>query len=139
MYQLSLILVLLTSTISGIAQSCNQKAPPGDVKKMAALIGDWQGEFTNEKETLRVFFKFYEDDQELKVRITNTAQASWDIIADASLCSTNKFHFFGQRVNGESFAYNARLVNGELIGDLRIGDSCSKENRNTFKLQKVKL
>ena len=138
MYKLSLILVLLTSTIIVNAQTCTQKAPPGDVKKMAALIGDWQGEFTNGMQTLKVFFRFYEENQELKVRITNINQAPRDIIADASLCSTNKFHFFGQRVNGESFAYNARLVNGELIGDLRIGDSCSKENRNTFKLQKVK-
>jgi hypothetical protein len=103
---------------------------------MHALLGEWRGEFTDRVKTYSLSVKFYEANQELKVKITNRGLMSGDVLADASLCSTNKFHFFGRKIDGESFTYNARLINGELVGDYKVGESCSKENRSSFKLRK---
>jgi hypothetical protein len=133
------LLVLLAFLSNAKAQSCTQKAPPADVKKMANLVGEWQGEFTTEQnKTHSLSITFYEEGQELKVKITNVALMSRDARADISLCSPDKFHVFGKRSDGESFTYNARLVNGELVGDYKIGESCSKENRSAFTVRKVK-
>jgi hypothetical protein len=143
MYRLSFtIVVLLAFLLRAHAQTCSQKAPPADVQKMHALVGDWRGEFTDNVKMYSLSVQFYETNQELKVKITNDALmtgpvGSRDVLADASLCSTNKFHFFGQRIDGQSFRYNARLVNGELVGDYAIGESCSKENRSSFRLKKI--
>ena len=131
------LVILLALLIRANAQSCSQKAPPADIQKMHALIGEWKGEFTDNVKTYSLFIKFYETNQELKVNITNDALMPGNALADASYCSTNKFHFFGQRIDGEIFRYNARLINGELVGDYAIGESCSKENRPSFKLKKV--
>ena len=143
MFRLSFtIVVLLAFLVRANAQTCSQKAPPADVQKMRALVGEWHGEFTDNVKMYSLSVQFYEANQELKVKITNDALAGpvseRDALADASLCSTNKFHFFGQRIDGQSFRYNARLVNGELVGDYAIGESCSKENRSSFRLKKVK-
>ena len=138
MHTIKLTVVALAIFINGYAQKCDQKAPPSDVKKMAALVGVWTGEFKDSGENYLISIKFYEENLALKAQITTTAKASGGDMADVSLCSTNKFHFFGKRLNGESFAYNANLVGEDLVGDLRIGDSCSKEGRATFKLQKKK-
>ena len=131
------VAVLLASLMNAHAQSCNQKAPPADVKKMQALIGEWKGEFTDKTKTYSLSFQFYESNQELKVKILNAGLTPGNSFADASYCSTNKFHFFGNRLDGEVFRYNAWLKNGELVGDYAIGESCSKENRSAFKLKKV--
>jgi hypothetical protein len=138
MSQMIVTLVLLAFFLKVDAQTCSQKAPPADVKKMQSLVGEWRGEFTADRKTHSVAFVFYEENQELKVKISNNAFALAAVQADASLCSIDKFHFFGRGVAGEVFTYNARLVNGELLGDYKIGESCSKENRSSFKLQKVK-
>jgi hypothetical protein len=138
MYKISFtVVVLLAFFMNAHAQTCSQKAPPADVQKMQALIGEWQGEFTDTFKTYSLSIKFYETNQELKVKITTDALNVGNALADASLCSTNKFHFFGERIDGQVFRYNARLENGELVGDYAIGDSCSKENRSAFKLKKV--
>ncbi|HEU5292186.1 MAG TPA: hypothetical protein VFU05_16160 [Cyclobacteriaceae bacterium] len=131
------ILVLLAMAANGNAQSCNQKASPADVQKMHALLGEWKGEFVDNARTYSLFIKFYETNNELKVSITNAALMPGKAFADASLCSTNKFHFFGKRIDGEVFRYNAWLKNGELVGDYAIGESCAKEGRPAFKLKKV--
>jgi hypothetical protein len=139
MRRISFTLVLLAFFINARAQSCNEKAPAEDIRKMQALIGEWQGEFVDHGKTSTLTIQFYESNQELKVKITNSGLTPGEALADASLCSTNKFHFFGQRIDGQSFRYNARLVNGELVGDYAVGESCAKENRSTFKLHKVKV
>src|SRR5690242_14428563 len=132
------IVVLLASLINANAQSCSQKAPPVDVQKMHSMLGEWRGEFTDNAKTYSLSIQFYESDHELKVKISNDALMPGNAFADASLCSTNKFHFFGKRIDGEVFRYNARLVNGELIGDYAIGESCAKDGRPSFKLKKMK-
>lgn len=131
------IVVLLTSLVNVHAQSCNQKAPPADVEKMQALIGEWKGEFTDNAKTYSLSIQFYESNLELKVKIINTGLTPDNSFADASYCSANKFHFFGKQLDGEVFRYNAWLKNGELVGDYAIGESCSKGNRPAFKLKKV--
>ena len=112
MYKISFTIALLASFMNANAQTCTVKAPPADVQKMHDLIGEWRGEFTDKTKTYSLTVQFYETNQELKVKITNGALTPGDALADASLCSINKFHFFGQRLDGEHFRYNARLING---------------------------
>src|SRR5688572_33346787 len=104
---------------------------------MHALLGEWKGEFVDNAKTYSLAIKFYEANNELKLKITNAALMPGNSIADASLCSTDKFHFFGRRIDGEVFRYNAWLKNGELVGDYAIGESCAKDGRPAFKLKKV--
>lgn len=130
--------IVLLASLSANAQSCSQKAPPADVQKMHALLGEWKGEFTDNAKTYSLAIQFYESNHELKVKIANDALMPGNTIADASLCSTNKFHFFGKRIDGEVFRYNARLINGELVGDYAIGESCAKDGRPAFKVKKIK-
>jgi hypothetical protein len=132
-----IVLFVLALSTNVKAQSCNQKAPPADVQKMHALLGEWKGEFVDNAKTYSLSIKFYEANNELKLKITNAALVPGNSIADASLCSTDKFHFFGRRIDGEVFRYNARLKNGELVGDYAIGESCAKDGRPAFKLKKV--
>lgn len=139
MYRIIFTFVLMAFLITAHAQTCSDKASPADVKEMKNLLGKWQGEFVDKEKTYSLSITFYETNQELKVKIANADLTTGDALADASLCSNNKFHFFGKRIDGQSFRYNARLVNGELIGDYAIGDSCSKENRSSFKLKKIEL
>jgi len=139
MHTIKLTVVALALFINGYAQTCNQKAPPSDVKKMSALVGVWNGDFNDSGKNYLITIKFYEENQELKAQITNAAKTLRGDVVDVSLCSTDKFHFFGTGINGESFTYNARLVGEDLVGDLKIGESCSKENRGTFKLHKKKI
>ena len=139
MKNICLAIVLLTFLTNVHAQTCTQKAPPEDVQKMHALLGEWRGEFTDKEKTHSLSVRFYEVNQELKVKINNAGLMPGEALADASMCSTNKFHFFGQKIDGEKFTYNARLINSELVGDYRVGESCSKENRSSFKLKKIAL
>src|SRR5688572_17322394 len=116
MYRISLTFVLLAFLMSSHAQSCSEKAPPADKQKMEVLLGKWEVEFIDNGKSYPLSIKFYEANQELKVKITTAALLTSDMLADASLCSTNNFHFFGHSLDEPSFRYNARLVNGELIG-----------------------
>jgi hypothetical protein len=138
MHKFGLTLVMLIMLSSGYAQTCEQKAPPEDVNKMSALIGEWIGEFTDSETTHTISMKFYIENEELKAHVTNRSILTGSETADVSLCSTNKFHFFGSRINGEFFTYNARLVNGNLIGNYKIGKNCSKENRTSFNMTKTR-
>lgn len=132
---LTLLLLIIFSNSN--AQTCEQKAPPDDVKRMTALIGEWNGEFTDAGTTRPISMKFYIQDGELKATVTNRALINGSETADVSLCSTNKFHFFSTRISGEFFAYNARLVNGALIGNYKVGRRCLKENPTSFTLTKT--
>ena len=138
MNKISLTIALLAFVPTGFAQTCDQPAPPEDVKKMSALVGTWTGEFEYSGKKHKISFMFLEENQELKAHITNAAHTSAGYTADASLCSVNKFHFFGTKVTGEYFTYHSRLVDGELVGVYKIGRVCSKDNQGTFKLQKTK-
>ena len=104
--KIRLTLVLLAFLVDAYSQSCTQKAPPADVKKMQDLVGEWQGEFTDHGKTTSLSILFYEENQELKLKIANVTTPLY-VVANASLCSTNKFHFFGRRIDGQSFTYNA--------------------------------
>jgi|SRR5690349_247387 len=136
MDKIVLTLSLLIVLFNGNAQSCDQKASPTDVSKMTALIGEWNGEFTDSGKTQPLSMKFYIENSELKARVTNRLVLTNIETVDVSLCSTNKFHFFGTRINGEFFAYNARLIEGELVGNYKVGKACLKENLTSFKLKK---
>src|SRR5688572_17075816 len=117
MREIYLTIALLAFVSQGYAQTCDNPAPPADVRKMSELAGTWSGEFEDSGKKYKISIAFHEDSQQMKAQITNAAHISAGYTADISLCSVNKFHIFGTRINGEVFTYNARLVNGELVGD----------------------
>jgi hypothetical protein len=136
MLKVGITLLLLMGISISYAQTCDQKAPPGDIEKMSVLIGEWTGEFTDSGTPQPMSIKFFIDGNELKAEVTNHSFVTRSEIADVSLCSTNKFHFFGSRINGDFFTYNARMMNGELVGNYKVGRNCSKENSTSFRLKK---
>lgn len=137
MSKIALTYVLLATLSYTYAQTCEQKAPPEDVKKMITLVGEWNGDFTDKGTTRPISIKFYIQDQELKAAVTNAVFPNISETMDVSLCSTDKFHFFSTRISGEYFVYNARLINGELVGTYHVGRTCLKENSTSFKMTKV--
>jgi len=139
MRKIVLTIPLIAFLVNGYSQTCDQPAPPEDVQKMSGLLGTWSGEFEDAGKKYQVAIVFYKEGEQLKAQITNDAHWTKSYLANVSLCSTNKFHFFGSKVDGESFRYNARLSNDVLTGNYKRGQTCSTENQGLFKLQKAKL
>jgi hypothetical protein len=134
------LLVLLVQVWFGATDTqaqnrCSAKATAAEVKQMQFLTGQWQGQLTEQGLPHALQLRFREQNGQIMATVQQEGQLM-PLTAQASLCAPNKFHFFGVTPTGESFRFNARLQNEQLVGSLTVGNICGGPNQPAFTLRR---
>ncbi|OON71115.1 hypothetical protein [Hymenobacter sp. CRA2] len=138
-FRLLLLSLLLTGAGPAALHAqnkCFEKASAADVQQLRFLLGQWQGQVTEQGATRTLQLHFFERDGQIMATALQ-AGALVPLTLQASLCAPGKFHFFGLGPHGEDFRFNARQLNEGLSGTFTAGSSCGTSNKPTFALRRT--
>ena len=130
---LIVLTVLASDAVTG--QVCGKKLSKDDVHDIKELVGTWSGEIKSGNGVYPLSISIQPQGEELLVKIEDASLPIKKLKAAVSICSTDKYHFYGLLPSGERFSYSPRLKNGMLTGSYQIGEVCSL-NKPTFNLKR---